>query len=94
MARSTVRRKAGSGRSRPVRFAKSFGTWPSFAIASMTRGVRKEAATLMPNMETRAPRMMILLIRGFWKTAASTTTSFELTIATGSIIMETKTMPK
>ena len=60
-------------------------------IASKIRGVLKLAATLMPNMLTRAPRTMRSRTIELSKALASTTASFDSSTPVGLIIIATDT---
>ena len=77
-----------------LRFPRKAGKIPSLAIASHTLGEWNEAATLIPNIEIRAPKTIIPLIILLENTEASTTTSSDCTRATGFIIIATSTIPK
>ena len=94
IASAAVRINAFIGISLLLRFPRKAGRIPSLAIASHTLGAWKDEATLIPNIEIKAPIMIIPLIILFPNTAARITTSSDCTRATGFIIIATSTMPK
>lgn len=91
MANTVVMMNAFTGMSLEFLFANTARTCFLLAMASRSLGVWKDEATLIPNIDTKAPMITMFLMTAFWNTSARTTTDVLVTIATGPIIMPVAT---